>query len=264
MDLLAKITLPKQPTKQQVRDYINSISLASRNQQNYQPSDCQVSMLARVGRKNIDELLLATRGTDFSQTYIITAIKMLATNEDKAKIISALEDRPRLVEVITAKGWSKDARHVLIKKLNENPAYLPYEWISATASLKDPATYNDLLNYFMNGSNKRLTYKFIGRLPGIDLTQAAPIAWEKSKNDKYEMPDLTEAALSVGYLPALDFVIETLDNNNNLPPSQYSARALMFQFTAVQGNNEELKKWYETNRKGLTFDAELKRFVVSK
>ena len=151
-----------------------------------------------------------------------------------------------------------------MKKLHENTNYLPYEWIAAVASLKEPSTYDDLINYFKSGTNKRLTYKFIARLPGIDLTQAAPIAWEKARGDKYEIVDLTEAALSVGYLPALDFVVETLDNNNGLQPSQYSPRALLFQFTAIQGSNEELKKWYEANRTSLRFDTGLKRFVVSK
>ena len=264
LELLSKITLPKKSTKQQVRDYITSISLASRNQQNYQASDPQVSMLVEVGHKNIDELLFATRGTDFSQLYTIAAIKALVKNEDKAKIIAALDEHPRLVEVITAKGWAKDARLVLVKKLRQNSNYLPYEWIAAVASLEDPSTYDDLLNYLKNGTNKRLTYKYIARLPGIDLTQAVPIAWEKARGDKYEIVDLTEAALSVGYLPALDFVVETLDNNNGLHPSQYSPRALMFQFTAIQGSNEELKKWYEANRTSLRFDTGLKRFVVSK
>jgi hypothetical protein len=264
MELLSKITLREKPTKQQVRDYIDAIALASRNQQNYQASDPQVSLLIEVGHKNIDELLLATRGNDFSQTYIIAAIKALVRNEDKATIIAALSEHPRLVEVITAKGWAKDARHVLARKLHESPNYLPPEWIAAVASLHDPSTYNDLINYFINGMNRRLTYKYIARLPGIDLTQAAPIAWEKARNDKYEIVDITEAALSVGYLPALDFVVETLDTNNGLQPSQYSPRALMFQFTAIQGSNEELKKWYEANRKSLTFDTRLKRFVVKK
>jgi hypothetical protein len=264
LELLSKILLPNNPTEHQVRDYINAISLASRNQQNYQASDPQVAMLLEVGHKNIDELLLAARGTDFSQTYIIAAIKALAKNEDKEKIIAALEERPKLVEVITAKGWAHDAQGILIKKLHDNPNYLPYEWIAAIASLQNPATYDDLTNYFMNGSNRRSTYKYIARLPGIDLTQAAPIAWERARGDKYEVVDLTEAALSAGYLPALDFVFETLDNNNNLRPSQYSPRALIFQFTAIQGSNEELKKWYETNRAGLHFDAGLKRFAVEK
>ncbi|MGC1453621.1 MAG: hypothetical protein WA946_00320 [Nitrospirota bacterium] len=263
LELLSKITLPKDPTEQQARDYINAVLLASRNQQNYQASDPQVAMLVEVGHKNIDELLLSMRGSDFSQVYAVAAVKALAQNEDKEKIIAALYERPRLVEVITAKGWVKEAQGVLIKKLHENQNYLPYEWIAAVASLQDPSTYDDLISYFMNGSNRRLTYKYIARLPGIDLTRAAPIAWERARGDRYEIAELTEAALSAGYLPALDFVFETLDNNNNLHPSQYSPRALIFQFTSIQGSNEELKKWYEVNRSSLRFDAGLKRFVAS-
>lgn len=109
-----------------------------------------------------------------------------------------------------------------------------------------------------------MTYKYISRLPGIDLSLAAPVAWEKSRSYKYELAYITEGALSVGYLPALDFVVETLDNKDNMPAYQYSPRALFFQFTGVQGSNEELKKWYEKNRGLLGFDSNLKRFVVNK
>jgi hypothetical protein len=264
LELLSKITLPKSASKQQVREYINAIALASRNQQNYQVSDPQTAMLVEVGYDNIDDLVFAIQGSDYTQMYLVAAIKTLARNEDREKIIAALDGRQRLVEVITAKGWAADAQGVLIKKLHENPGYLPYEWIAAVASLQTPSTYDDLINYFMNGSNRRMTYKYISRLPGIDLTQAAPVAWERSRNDKYEMADLTEAALSAGYQPALDFVFETLDANNGMQPSQYSGRALIFQFTAIQGSNGELKKWYEANRKNLSFDPKLKRFSVNK
>lgn len=262
MDLLSKITLPNNPTPQQVREYINAILYVSRSQQVHLPSDPQVFMLVQVGHEYLDELLLVTATYDRGLVYTVAAIKALAKEEDKEKIIKALDQHPPLVTVVAAKGWVGDARDVLVKKLNENPNYLPHEWIAAVASLQDPATYDGLLAYFANGSNRHLTYKYIAGLPGIDLTKAAPVAWEKTRPDKYEIAYITEAALSVGYLPALDFVVETLDNNNNLPPSQYSPRALMFQFTGIQGSNEELKKWYDANRKRLRFDAGVKRFVV--
>jgi len=262
LELLSKISLPNNATKRQVRDYLNAIALASKNQLGYPITDPQVAMLVEVGHGNIDELVLAMRGSDYTQMYLVAAIKTLAKDEDKEKLISALNERPGLVEVITAKGWASDAQSVLIKKLHENPNYLPYEWIAAVASLQNPSTYDDLISYFMNGSNRRLTYKYIARLPGIDLTRAAPIAWERARGDKYEVVELTEAALSAGYLPALDFVFETLANNNNMHPSQYSARSLLFQFTSIQGTNEELKKWYEANRTSLSFDAKSKRFIV--
>lgn len=262
LELLAKIALPKNPTKQQARDYINAIVLVSKNQQNYQAADPQVTMLAAVGHDHIDELILAMRGNDYTQTHTITAIKMLVSDGDKAMIINSLYDHPKLVEVVMARGWVADAQEVLIRKLRESPGYLPTEWIAAVASLNNPSTYGDLTNFFMNGSNKRITYRFISRLPGIDLTQAAPIAWEKTRKDNYEIGGVTEAALSVGYLPALDFVVESLDAVQQA--YEYNPRALMYQYTAQQGTNEELKKWHAANRSNLAFDAQLKRFVVVK
>jgi hypothetical protein len=263
-ELLSKITLPPKATKRQVRDYISAVLLATKHQFQYNmSSDPQVAMLIDVGHENIDELVLAVRGSDYGLRYLAAAIKALATNEDKERLISALYDRPELVEVIMAKGWTHDAEGILIKKLHENMGYLPSEWIAAVASLQNPSTYDDLASYFADGQNRRLTYKYISKLPGIDLTTAAPIAWEKSKGSKYELAEMTEAALSVGYMPALDFVFETLDNNNNMQPYQYSGRALIFQFTSVQGTNEDLKKWYAENRINLRFDTGMKKFIVN-
>jgi len=262
MELLAKITLPQKPTKQQVRAYINAILYVSRSQQIHLASDPQVLMLVQIGHENLDELLTITSAYESTMAYTVAAISALAIEEDKEKIIKALDRHPPLVEVVMAKGWVQDARVVLIRRLKENPSYLPYQWIAAVASLQDPSTYDALAMFLANGSNRRITYKCIASLPGIDLTKAAPIAWEKSKGDRYEVAELTEAALSVGYLPALDFVVETLENNNNLPPQQYSPRALMFQFTGIQGNNVEMKTWYDANRKKLIFDSNTKRFIA--
>lgn len=264
LELLTKIKLPEKASKQQVREYINTIMHVSRNQQVHLASDPQVSMLVAVGHENLDELLLVARAYLPCMEYIVEAIEILATEEDKDKIIRALDHHPPLVKVIIAKKWVAVARNVLIQKIQEKPGYLPYEWIAAVASFQDRTTYDALIEYFVNGANRRITYKYIAQLPCIDLTNAVPVAWEKSRSDRYEITYLTEAALSVGYLPALDFVVETLDNNNGLPLSQYSPRALLFQFTGMQGNNDELKKWYGSNRNNLKFDLENKRFVVKR
>ena len=258
--LLAKITLPMYPSKREVREYIDAIVYVSKNQNSYLDYDPQVAMLMEVGHGNIDELIRVTRDYD---RYVVEAIKALATAADKERIFEALEQHPALIDVVSAKGWVKEARETLIRKMRGNPENVPPGWIAAVASLEDPTTYDDLLNYLINGTNKHWTYRNISRLPGIDLSQAAPIAWEKTMNDKYERSYLTEGALSAGYLPALDFVVESLDNNT-LASYRFSPRALFFQFTGVQGSNEELKKWHQENRGSLGFDAQTKRFVVKK
>jgi hypothetical protein len=232
----------------------------SKNQNSYLDYDPQVAMLMEVGHGNIDELIRVTRDYD---RYVVEAIKALATAADKERIFEALEQHPALIDVVSAKGWVKEARETLIRKMRGNPENVPPGWIAAVASIEDPTTYDDLLNYLINGTNKHWTYRNISRLLGIDLSQAAPIAWEKTMNDKYERSYLAEGALSAGYLPALDFVVESLDNNT-LASYRFSPRALFFQFTGVQGSNEELKKWYQQNRGSLGFDARTKRFVVKK
>jgi len=217
-------------------------------------------MLMAVGHENIDVLIQATAGYDF---YIVEAIKALATDSDKDKILTSLNGHTALVNVVVDKGWVKDAEATLVNRLRTNPEYVPPAWIEAVASLQDPTTYDDLLNYLMNGSNAYLTYRSISRLPGIDLSTAVPVAWEKTQGNDYDRVQLTEGALAAGYLPALDFVVGNLDTGK-VGQYQLNARALFFQFTGVQGSNEELKQWYKDNRKTLQFDEKTRKFVPKK
>ena len=210
VEALEKITLPKNPTKKAIKNYIIKIALASKNQNSFSPRDSQVAMLVEIGNENL-ELLLRRRitGNDFHRIY---AIERLVEDKDKALILKYLPKQKDLVEIVLKKGWEHDAKQILYDELKNLPSYLPTGWIQAVAKLKDPASYELLKQYLMFGSNKSWTYRAIKSLPNIKLADAVHEAWENTiDHDEYSRNRFASIAMAYGQLDALDIVINALD-----------------------------------------------------
>ena len=262
MEALSKIQLRDNATKREVRDYVQRIFQASRDQRSYFASDPQVGMLKEVGPGNVDVLIEVARDGLGWTNYAVYALEDLVNDTHRHRILSVLPRQRRLVRVVVAKGWEDDAREILINGLRNYTGYLPSQWISAVASFHSPSTYDVLIDYFVNGWNRHVTYGIIKGLPGIDLTKALPKAWESARTSgrKYEIGSLTQSAIAVGYRPALDYVIDTLDDNDGVPRTLYRARAVALRYLDVHGSNEEIRDWYRENRDQLQFDPADKKF----
>ncbi len=262
MAVLLRLGLSENPGPAEVTNYINTILFVSQNQKSYLPSDPQVTMLARVGRENLDALLRVARSYRPEMRYVVEAVKMLATEEDRPAVMAALRQHPPLIKVVSARGWTAGARDVLVALLREKPRYVPSDWIRALAAFEDPSTYGLLTDYLVNGLNRHLTYKYVKDLPGIDLAGAIPLAWENSLGNRHEYGALLEPALSVGHKPALDFAINALGSREFDKAMRRRARALVLRYTEAEGFNDEIKDWYRKFGPHLKFDPASGKFLV--
>ena len=262
LDTLLKIVLPPNASKRQVRDYVQQILVASRDQRTYLASDPQVGMLIEVGPDNVDVLIdVAADGNPWSR-YAVEAIDRLATNVHKTEIIEALPTHYYLARVVLHKNWCREARPYLLERMRDYTGYLPTEWIQCIAKLKDPATYPDLKFYLENGWNRHSTYGAIRFLPGINLDSTLQRAWDNAltKGNSYEVRYLTADTVKTGYLPAMDYVVENLNNSKSLP----NAHAIALRHLDILGNNREIREWYIRHRSRLIFDKKTARFTLPK
>jgi len=187
---LEKISLPENPTKDQVKSYIQAILSIADSQDSSGPSDPQIDMLGKIGEDNLEILLVEgnNRSDGIRYYYISEAAKRLARPRHKELILKWLDTYPALATIVQREGWQNDARDTLIKKLNESPRNLPIEWVQAVASFNDPATYDYITKYFATTWNKDACYKIINKLPGFNLTNAVQNAWQNSKyGDVYQL-----------------------------------------------------------------------------
>lgn len=266
-EALSKITLPDNPTKDQVRKYVQDIAKASRNQNSWSSIDPQVEMLERVGPANLDVLLeaLGSRGGEgLFVTYLMPAIKALARDEHKEMILKLLPQRHELAEIVWEKGWAEDARSTLIDGLRAKPEYLPIEWVKAVASFKDPATYDSLKWDLANGGNPWWTYEAIKNLPGLDLSKEAAEMWArfKDRDNLFEVVPAACVAVEFGHLDALMKLMDVMENPD--PHNHYvtEAQKAVRRVTDVRGSKADIAIWFRQNKDKLVFDAKEKKFIV--
>lgn len=264
MDMLLRVRLPPEPSKAEVTKYVNLIYTLSRNQKTYLASDPQVGMLIAVGRAHMDVLLESSRPGVPWVIYGAEAIRALVQPEDQALIIDELARNHNLASAVLDQAWCADARDTLVGLIDGRTGYVPTDLIRCLVKLEDPALYPVLIAYMIDGWNSNVTYNEIKNLPGIDLSDALPQAWEASRSNKYQAAYLLDDVLALGYLPAFHFMFETLGNNLELPASVYDGFALAKRFTGRTGNIEHLVAWYEKNKDGIYFDDEAGVFTAKR
>lgn len=260
-EALSKIALPENPTKEQVRAYVIDIATASIGQNSYSDSDPQVALLARVGEDNLDVLIEAADGNGMSDYHIMRAINRLATERSKDLVLKNLAMHKEMAGVVLRRGWAADARQTLLDGLQGE--YVPCEWITALASLRDTNTYPAMLEFLEKGQNRSQTYDSIQHLPGIDLAPSVAAAWERARfGHRWEANGMAMIALRYGHTSALEALLRSLQLPSTQENSYETTRILdaLWEHTETTGSPDELKAWYEANKTNLVFDAATKKF----
>ena len=260
-EALAKIALPENPTKEQVRAYVRDIATASIGQNSYSDSDPQVALLARVGEDNLDVLVEAADGNGMSDYHIMRAINRLATERSKDLVLKNLEAHKELAGVVLRRGWAAEARQTLLDGMRGE--YVPCEWITALASLRDTNTYPALLEFLEKGQNRAQTYDSIQHLPGIDLAPSVAAAWERARfSHRWEANGMARIALGYGHTSALEALLKNLKMPSTQENSYETTRILdaLWEHTETTGSPDELNAWYEANKTNLVFDAATRKF----
>ncbi len=263
LEELDAISLPENPSKDQIKEYIRKIGIASAKQNSYSDSDPQVFMLSKIGNSNLELLLNANlnRQGDF---YVIPAVIQLTEKKDKELILKYLPFKKDLVKVVTQKGWEEDAKVILYNELRQIPHYLPTEWIRAIANLQETCVYEDLKQYLILGSNKSWTYETIKMLPSIELEDAVFEAWQNAKREKWSRNSFAPIALAHGQIDAFPIIIESLDSSPNNHDAVRHPRKHILQYTYAKGSNDDLRNWYNENKNNLKFDKEKRKYIAQK
>jgi len=261
MEELAGITLPPDPTKDQVRDYVRQILQVSKPLSDPSSLDPQVAMLEKVGSEHLDVLIELKRKAGKPAIYLDAAILPLVREEDKALILGALRANPEFARIVLRHRWKADAREILLdeSRLTVNS---PAVWMRAVASLREPETFDALKDYFIRvKSGRRELYPALKKIPGFDLQTALAEAWKRAHYETTnELADLLIPLAESGNPEALEVAAELLADSGDY--AKYYAREALKNHTAAEGTDDEMIAWYLANREKLIFNPETKRFFV--
>ena len=270
---LEKIKLPLTPSRDEIKDYIRKIQLASKGQNSYSQDDPQVNMFSLVGDKNSDLLLesIAFESGRMGSYHIAHAInKMRVPPEFKDLLIKAFRRNNDLIFAIIRNGWEKDAKAAIMDLLKDskNVNYRPPEVIQTAASYGDPEMNKALLDYFVYGHNRAQTYQILKSTPGICVDEKIiDRAWDQtlsSSAHEYEQCGMAVIAIEYGHKSALETLLQrvpalVLGNDYN-----FKCDSAVRKSVDCNGSIAEIKKWYYANRDNIVFDKTDKKFKIRK
>lgn len=197
---------------------------------------------------------------------LLDALEQVVTVDDRAFIVGKYPDKIGLIRLIRKFQWERDVKEKLVDQLSTSSGYLPAGCVEAVAELRDPSTYPALKSYFVNGWNRHITYKAIANLPGMDLRSELPKAWEAalSSSNRNEAAYLVGPVLDLGYLPALEMVMNELREPSGIPSTILDPALLSSRYLDFSGTAQERLRFWDEHRKELRYDAAQKKFTLAK
>lgn len=263
--LLDEVKLPEHASKQQVRDYLRALQIALQRQEaNHSEQDVLLSKLLKVGPDNLDVLIdeRSDHGSRFQWT-LQDAIAHLVRPQDKALVLDSLEIDPELIGVVVKQGWVADAHATLAREIALRKQGLPSQWPLVLASLNDPATYGDLVWYFINTYDRGHLFAAIKDLPGIDLAKAVDAAWKKTRLDPHRAQETIAAAAQFGHPDAIDVAVKLIDTGDDSYGGVVLATEMLKHYTPATGDKKAVVAWVKAHRDKLVFDPVGKKFVLT-
>ena len=285
---LAAITLPPNPTKEQVRAYVREILiLADKKPARSTPAQGvmlnilgpghfdlvfpEVAKLEKVGPENLDVLLEiwgTTGGTHDHRIefYVKGAVEKLARPKDMALLLRWLPRHEPLREVIERKRRPPYARAFLLGRIAERAANTDKGILDAVIALRDPATYDDLIWQFENNIRGACIYDELRNLPGIQLKNPVLRLWEASKSWPpilaFRRYSAAPAAIDYGVTDALEFAVQNLDSREatGFAGVPERLREAIRQRTGQSGSDDEIRAWFKANSGKLVFDENKRTF----
>lgn len=257
---LDKIQYPENPTEPAVRAYIRAIARASEGQRSWSDRDRQVALLQKVGPEYVRLLF-----EEIPDSYHLRPAALpLITEADKAWVIENLRAFPWLVKAVWRNNWMAEAHDVLVRGVKEQWEDVPSEWFKAAASFQDPATYDDLVNFFVSQDDRDDNFKVLQGLEGMDLDAGVARAWQNAKyGSEYETYEMVPIAIHYGHLDALRMgVLDILADPEECNWSHRQICEAVTARTGVGGSDADIVAWYRANEGQLVFDRNTRMFKV--
>ncbi len=265
---LDRISLPLNPSVEEIRMYIQAIIRASTGQTSWGSNDRQVAMLRAVGPEHVR--LLFEEYTEAQLLYgsivpghLQYAASTLISEQDKNWVIRRLLQYPWLSEQVWNNGWAPDARDELLTGIQEM-THVPEYWYLAVASLKEPSTYHHITDYFVAHGSARM-YESIRELEGIDLDSVVAKAWRSATyNDTYAVKRMVPVAIAYGHMDALRTgIIEILKTEHSCAKCKGGpVMRAVEKHTGIKGDADAIIAWFKENETKLVYDVQTQMYDV--
>jgi len=272
---LGEIELPEDPLEEDVRQYLQAIIDATEGQNHYNFShDPQPKMIAQVPHEHVEVVFEFMRHHMFDY-YAIHSLKRMLKKEDEPLLREHLDSYPELVQVVVSLGLVDELSDVLVEGIKKpRMEALPSVWITTVARMKDPETYDGLIDQFCRRSRWQASgiYQELLLIDDFPIDKAVKKAWplwKYSQNDAWGMAPLAAIAASHGHVDALHQLaisVKELHEQGNahhfhgmMNPMLTLQQVLG---TDIEFDIEELPNWINENRDQLHWNADRRQYEL--
>jgi hypothetical protein len=257
---LRRLRLPDDPSVDDARDYVSRIIIAVQGRGVFGDQDPEVDMLERIGPRHAAVLIepLVYLEHFNGSNYVVEALQRIVQEGHKTLILQFLPLSQDLVDVLVAKGWTRDAAPTLLKVLAERSPWLDIDWTEAAATVARPDHYADLKFQLAHGNNPWHVWKAIRDLPGMDLDSFVEGEWRVRPRDmkSWEGRSFAVVAAHYGHRDALAVLARVARESRDW---KEAFEAL----TGFQGEGEAAAAWFDRNKDDLVFDRTKRVYVRS-
>ena len=263
-DVIARATLPPNPTTDQLGAYLDQILANLPEYWNPKLSETIDKKLAAIGAEGLPALLRRLPFTrDAESTFALPVISKLVTRDQLPDLRAGLQRDNNLIDVFTRKHWESDARDVLVAKLSDHREPLPADALRIAAQAKDPATYADLRWHFVRlqyGQDEVLAA--LKQCPGFDAEGAVREAWQFAQLGITSRQGIAPIAAGQGLPGALN---ATIAGTASMVDGNYRKRELekLAMLTGYTGPKDKTLTWLVANLEQFQFDPAQRRYVLS-
>ncbi len=222
--------------------------------------------LKSLGREYLDLFIRATKNHRQARDVAKKLVEALAEDQDMALILSRLKDHQWLVTVVRNRGWAPAARDILLEGIRGDCPCRLGAWLETLLSLKDPATYPDILSFFSKHGDEE-SYRLLKAMPEVGLQYEHVLSawnarWNNKNNSNYK--SFLSVALENGILTAIDgvarFYNEMGKEKDDADKEIYNKIVTYFD---VDLSGQEFWAWFHRNKDRFEYDAEKQMWRVS-
>jgi len=252
--------LPKNPTDNDILNYINAIQRATIGQNTFSPNDYQVELYKKIGPGHLKLLLSHLKSPQLLQSYHLQyALPALTRKEDKKEILANLRHHPTLLRTVIQSGWIEEAKPTFFDIIQDGHSAWELQQILPYL-IKTDAERKRVIDLYINARNASFLFDIIRTFPNVDLAGIAATAWKKHQmSDTWQRKKYAWNAASQGNIDALgDFITQCIGQHSKYDNSST-------ELVILTGKTpKEALEWYREHKSKLFFNKEKQMFEVKK
>ncbi len=271
---LEEIRLPEKPSEEQIVEYIEALRQVRNINRAPSPEDIQVSMYRKIGPGHLKTILPLMEKRLIP--HLEYALPSLVEESDKEFILNSISQYPRLVPIILARSWGKEAAPKILEAMKTASKFQYFKPFLSGRTFP-PEQRKVLVEIFCSNPEAGVLAPVIEQFPDVDFAAAGEKVWNRYRQSSDELKRkniwtmgslLAYTYFVVKHTGNTDALLELADiasvqgSKLKIPGYDLSLPLALHQLTGQGMNPKNVFDWVLANKDRLVFDKSKPSFAI--